>query len=104
LELLAVCALDPVRDVRNRDHAEEIDVDRLHALILGLSLHPPKQRGLSVSPRSDEARVAAVQYPGEEFCGFGVSVNEIANRDRAFIRERTGDAPDDSASVRHQMA
>jgi hypothetical protein len=86
-ELLGVGALDALRDVVQREYAEEVDVDRCPALPLRVVECAPQQGGLAEPARRDHPRVVALAGALQQDRGLGVPVDELINRHRLAIAE-----------------
>src|SRR5579875_969256 len=87
LELLGVCALDALGDVGEREHAEEVDVDRGPAGAIGIADHAPQQRCLPEPPRRHQTAVVALLGARHQRLRLGVAVDQLLDGDGLAVAE-----------------
>ena len=90
-KLRRVGALEPHGDVRERQHAEEVDEDRDHPLAaLRLLEHAAEQARLPVLPRRVEPDVVPADGRAQQLGRLRVPVDQVLGRDRPRVDERVG--------------
>src|SRR5207237_3252183 len=88
LEMPRVRALEPDRDVGDRDDPVEVDADRDQALVaLAVAKDAVEKTRLAVLPRRVEADVVAADGVLEQPGGLGVAVEAVLGRDRSGVDE-----------------
>lgn len=88
LQLVDICALDPLRDVVEREDAEEVHVDRRPAFLRSRFLsHPRQQRGLAVPARRHQAAVVAADRTIQQLRCLLVAVEQLVGRDGLAVAE-----------------
>ena len=89
LELPRIGALEPHRDVGDRQDAVQVDEDRDHPLLLlPVAQHPPQKARLPELPRREQTDVMAADCVREQALRLLVPVDDFLRRDRVGVDER----------------
>ena len=87
-QLPRVRTLEADRDVRDRQHAVEVDEDRDQALVsLALEQHAPEQARLAVLARAIEADVVPADGRRQQLTRLGVAIDDLVRRNGVRVHE-----------------